>query len=209
MKNFIKTFGLVAILAIGTASVMIACTKEDATSIDASTKKARPTIGQLAKILGIKPEAIVAVEHRNGIYHSKVTYHENGKVASREIWCEPPQDATCYTKVYVRVSTKSTTVDTTANGFIGIRSDEQNNPTSIVLIFDEQDLSNFAWIKNNTVLFHSDHPLVDLNLMEGFDNNKTVFVKNGSYLLTKQDGILYVDIPVSSLIYEDGITIAI
>ncbi len=209
MKRLIKKFGLVAILAIGTASVMIACAKEDATSIDASTPKARPTIGQIAKLLGIKPEAIVKVQYRDGVYHKKETFHPNGTVASREVWCDKPYNVSCYTEVYVRVGTKSSTSDTASNGFIGIRSDNLGEPTSIVLIFDKNDLSDFAWIQNNVVHFHNDHPLVNLNLIDGFDNNKTVFVKKGSYHLTEQEGILYVDLPVSSLIVEDGITIAI
>lgn len=183
---------------VGATVLATACEKENASSTGRTTTeiKKKPTVATLAKVLGIKPEAIVRVEHKDGLYHS--------------LDRTEPVTASCVTVVYVRAGVKSAETEENTfahNGFIATRTDQNNRPLSVVLLFDRESLGAVSWIKDNTVVFQEKHPIINLNLMEGFNENQTISVKKGSYKLENMDGISYFEVPVSDLIFEEGISI--
>ena len=211
-KSFNKiSTKLMIMVMVGVTVLATACEKENATSTGRTTTeiKKKPTVATLAKVLGIKPEAIVRVEHKDGLYHS-LDYTKPDGTKIHTWWCSEPVTASCVTVVYVRAGVKSAKTEENTfahNGFIATRTDQNNRPQSVVLMFDRESLGAVSWIKDNTVVFQEKHPIINLNLMEGFDENQTLSVKKGSYKLENLDGISYFEVPVSDLIFEEGISI--
>ena len=211
MKDFKRKpilSAVAAILVAGTAT-FTSCEKDETSNIssinddlqilDETSKKAN--ISKYARLLGIKPEAIVKVEYKDGYYHCKEQF-QNGQIMSREWWCESPLNAACCVVVYVRVGAKNIDVDTSYNGLIAIRTDIDENPESVILIFEDDIVDSFAWINGNSLYFENKFPMIDLNLMDGFNKSDMVYIPAGTYALVQSDGFKYVEIPVSSLVFE-------
>lgn len=219
MNKKMKSFDMIAIaiLTIGIASVTTSCMKEEAAlpvnkESMMETKKLpdKETLNKLAKALSIRPEAIVDVEYRSGMYWCEDTYWPNGKIKTHKWGCNPPTDGACCTVVHVRVgvkgSEKSTNSGQLTNGFMSYRADESGTPQSIILVFLEDNLNDFGWVSKDSLNLQEDFPLINSNLIDGFENNKTVFVKKGNYsLLSIADDFLYVEIPITALSFIEDI----
>ena len=211
MKTFInKTFlAIVATVLIAGTAFFASCEKEETANFssinddlqisdEASDKS---NVSKYARLLGIKPELIVKVEHKDGTYHCK-EHFENGKLVSREWWCEAPYDVACCVVVYVRIGLKNSDIDTSYNGFIAVRTGVDGNTESVILIFEDKIASSFKWIDGNYLYFENKFPMIDLNLMDGFDESNMVYIPAGTYELKQSEGFKYIEFPVSSLIFE-------
>lgn len=157
-------------------------------------------------MLSISPEAIVDVEYRSGVYWCEDTYWPNGNLKTHKWGCNPPTDGSCCAVVHVKVGgkggDKSSDTDYQANGFLGYRSDESGMPQSVILIFLEDNISDFEWISPNLLSLQEDFPLINSNLINGFENDRTAFIKKGDYSLQAvSDGFLCVEIPIASLTF--------
>lgn len=219
MNNIMKNFSMIAmaILTIGTASITTSCTKDVADLpmgqeglMDLKKLPDKETINKLAKALSIRPEVIVDVEYRSGVYWCEDTYWPNGNLKTHKWGCNPPTDGSCCTVVHVKVGAKggeiSADTDYQANGLLGYRSDEFGMPQSVILMFLKDNISDFGWISANLLTLQDDFPLINSNLIEGFENDRTAFIKKGNYSLQSiADDFLYVEIPTTSLSFIEDI----
>jgi len=222
MKKTFKKISAAAMmmLMVGAIATMTACEKEDASPKEnAASVKGLPSAGRIAKyaaILGVKPEAIVDVEYRSGMYHSRDTYYPNGNLKSHEWWCEAPQNAACCTVVHVKAGVKSTRGGEIAIdegrvednlGLIAVRTDDEGRPQSVILMFDGETLDSYEWIQGKNLVLREKFPIINLNLMEGFDRDQTAFVRDGEYKLENLEDFCYVEIPISELDFIEGMSV--
>ena len=153
----------------------------------------------------------MSVEHKDGMYWCRDTYWPNGKLQSHEWGCKPPYQSSCCTVVKVKVGVKgveqSSESDTVANGLLGYRTDEAGTPQSVMLIFMKDNIDDFGWVGSSTMTLQEDFPLINMNLIEGFPQDKTPFVTKGQYFLQSFEDFLYVEIPVNSLTFVADIPV--
>lgn len=211
MNKKVKKISTLAVmlLMIGSCAIMTACNKDETLSKEKTIIESKGvpvgTAIRLAKYLGINPEAIVDVEYKSGQYHSRDETRPDG-TKIHEWWCEDKK-AACATVVHVKVGVKSTPED--YNGLIAVRSDKSGIPLSVVLMFENNNIDLSGWIHGNNLVLDENLPFINLNLMEGFGDGTTAFVEKGVYCLESFENLLYTEIPVDNMVFEDGIFVEI
>ena len=198
------------IVALGITQITTSCTKEDVSVCSDEqtiiTKKLpdKETLNKLAKKLNIKPEAIVKVEYRSGLYWCEDTYWSNGRLRTHKWGCDSPTDAACCAVVYVKVGmkggAKKINESTVANGLLGYRIDDTGEIISIIFLFDRDNMNDYKWVDEKSIKFENDFPLINSNLIDAFDEYKTIFVGKGEYPVHQAiDNYYYAEIPAHSL----------
>ena len=76
-----------------------------------------------------------------------------------------------------------------------------------MLIFMKDNIDDFGWVGSSTMTLQEDFPLINMNLIEGFPQDKTPFVTKGQYFLQSFEDFLYVEIPVNSLTFVADIPV--
>ena len=163
----------------------------------------KPSIAQLAAMLGVSVDAILDVDYISGnLAVMDVEYYPNGTIKHQHIECNWAPWSLCYTHVKVKANVKGE--NNGSNGYISIKFDTKNKPAKVFLVFYMESLSNAHWLSQDTFIATNDFPLTYADQIGLCKEGTHVMVPKGKYPLNSAGLYKYIEINTTDLIIEEG-----
>ena len=201
-----------ALIAVIMGFLPTGCEKENISPNDNQTiteintaKGKKPSLAQLAAILGVSVEAIVGVDYKNGNYSCEedITTWPDGTVQKkRKVKCGWQFWQFCCAIVHLQVQTKGEDLH---SGYIGFYVNKENNLEKLYLIFDQELLGNVSWLQDNYISLDHDLPLVNAEILNLCNDKSYLMIPSGDYDLRTWGTYKFFEIKASELIIQEGI----
>ena len=170
-----------------------------------TAKGKRPSLAQLAAILGISVEAIVSVDYKSGNYSCEeetITWPDGTVQKKNKIKCGWQFWQFCCAIVHFNVQTK---VEDSYNGYVGFSVNKENNIEKLYLIFDQELLGNVSWLQDNYISLDHDLPLVNAEIFNLCNDKSYLMIPAGDYDLCSWGTYKFFEIEASELLIQEGI----